>query len=258
MEPIRTRREPPTFRRATLEGRHELGGRLVDIELRFDDVDWLDDVEPAASVRLLLPDEPGAPLEIPQWNGNEFLRSDGGRPVIRTLTPLEVDDERSVLRVRGAPARLEPAVAVAGGLCPRRRGRSVGTGPWADTRPRRARVGARRRRERRAGHRHAAAGDPSEHATVRVLVEIDATADGRPNLHSHPGASVDWAVSAPGAAPGDTLVQRVTALDLGSDTLLWAAGEAAAMHRIRQGVDRADTSRSLTVVRGYWKVARRG
>ena len=43
-----------------------------------------------------------------------------------------------------------------------------------------------------------------------------------------------------------------------TDTLLWVAGEAAAMQRIRRGLDRGDTPRTMTVVRGYWKVARPG
>jgi NADPH-dependent ferric siderophore reductase len=41
--------------------------------------------QPAASVRLLLPTADR--LEIPTWHGNEFLLSDGARPIIRTLTP---------------------------------------------------------------------------------------------------------------------------------------------------------------------------
>ena len=39
-----------------------------------------------------LPD--GDELVLPEWNGNEFLRSDGTRPVIRTFTPLHQEPER--------------------------------------------------------------------------------------------------------------------------------------------------------------------
>lgn len=253
MEPIRTRREPPSFHRAVVVGRHDLGGRLLGVDLRFEQLDWLDGVEPAASVRLLLPEAPGAPLEIPRWNGNEFLLADGRRPVIRTLTPLGTDGDvlhLAVLRHGSSPL----STWLAGGTP----GDEVAvSGPGRGLTP------------DPAIREWVLAGDESAvpaidtllraippTATVRVLVELDASTDGRPALPDHPGGSVDWAVRPPGAAPGDTLVQRVVGLTLAPDTLLWAAGEAAAMHRIRGGLDRGTTPRSLTVVRGYWKVAR--
>ncbi len=62
-----------------------------------------------------------------------------------------------------------------------------------------------------------------------------------------------------GGAPGAVLVPAVTALDLAPDVRVWAAGEAAAMQRIRRHLfeDRGLTRRQA-VVRGYWKHGRAG
>ena len=240
------------FHRGVVARRHDLGGRLHGVDLRFDQLDWLDGVEPAASVRLLLPTAPGAPLEIPQWNGNEFLLVDGRRPTIRTLTPLGTDGDvlqLAVLDHGGSPLsswllRTAPGdeVAVSGP------GRGLTPDPavldWI-----------------LAGDESAVPaiatllGSIAPAATIRVLVEPSDASDGRPALPHHDGASVDWATAAPGAPPGDTLVQRLAGVALGPETLLWAAGEAAAMQRIRIGLDRGTTPRSMTVVRGDWKVA---
>lgn len=250
MEPIRTRREPPAFHRAVVVDRHDLGGRLTGVDLRFDDLGWLDGVEPATSVRLLLPPSPGAALEIPQWNGNEFLLADGSRPTLRTLTPLSTAGDvlrLAILRHGESPLsswleRSGPGdeVAVSGP------GRGLTPDP--------------------AVHDWVLAGDQSAipaimtlleaiapTATIRVLIEVDDT-DDRPPMPSHEGASVDWAAPSPGAPPGDTLVQRLEPVTWSPDTLLWAAGEAAAMQRIRRQLDRGTTPRSMTVVRGYWKL----
>ena len=61
------------------------------------------------------------------------------------------------------------------------------------------------------------------------------------------------------AAPGDALVAAVEALDLADDVRVWAAGEAAAMQRIRRHLFEArGLARSQAVVRGYWKHGRAG
>ena len=253
MTSIPIRREPPSFRPATVERTDEFGGRLIGLDLRFDDLSWLDGVEPAASVRLLLPDRPGGELEIPVWNGNEFLTATGDRPTIRTLTPLAPGDEPDVLRLavlRHGPSplgdwieRCRPGdvVAVSGP------GRGLTPDPQV--------------------HDWVLAGDESAvpaiitlleaidaSSSIRVLVELDHDAADRPELPAHPGATVDWAERTAGAPPGDTLVERLATTPLSDRTLLWAAGEAAAMQRIRTQLDRGDVPRSMTVVRGYWKV----
>jgi len=79
------RREPPGFRRVEVRERVALTPYLTRVTLAGDELAGFTVTEPAASVRLLLP-EPGG-LVIPEWNGNEFLFGDGRRPRIRTLTP---------------------------------------------------------------------------------------------------------------------------------------------------------------------------
>ena len=55
--------------------------------------------EPAASVRLLLPNPGATDLVLPTWNGNEFLLPDGSRPILRTLTPWRDDPASDTLAV---------------------------------------------------------------------------------------------------------------------------------------------------------------
>ena len=94
---------------------------------------------------------------------------------------------------------------------------------------------------------------PSE-AEVQVLVELQHP-DARLELPAHPGAAVTWLEA--GAAPGDSLVAAVTGATLGAETRVWAAGEAAAVHRIRRDLlDEREIPRSHAVVRGYWKRGR--
>ena len=55
------------------------------------------------------------------------------------------------------------------------------------------------------------------------------------------------------------LVSAVTGADIDHDTLVWAAGEAAAMQRIRKHLfDERGLARASAVVRGYWKRGRTG
>jgi NADPH-dependent ferric siderophore reductase len=78
-------------------------------------------------------------------------------------------------------------------------------------------------------------------------------------LPGHPGATVQWCDLSPGDAPGAALVAAVTAAELPAGTRVWAAGEAAAVQRIRRHLfeDRGLT-RAQAVVRGYWKRGRGG
>lgn len=249
------RRPPPEFVEGVVERTHPLGGRLVGLDVRVDDLGGLRSAEPASSVRLLIPSDGTSSLELPTWHGNEFLLSDGRRPVIRTLTPCSVDEDQRVLRLAvlrhgGSPlerwldaCRPGDPVAVSGpgrGLVP-----DPSVLDWL------------------------LVGDESaipamitlldavpSGARVRVLLELSGATPDEPDIVSHPRGEVDVAVLDAGAPPGDTLVARLVASPPPADTLLWAAGEAAAMQRIRRGVDRSDAARSMTVVRGYWKVAR--
>ena len=86
----RIRREPPAFRRVAVHSVHQLSRRMIRVTVTGSDLEGLLVEDPAASVRLLLPSPGERDLVIPRWNGNEFLRADGSRPIIRTLTPLRI------------------------------------------------------------------------------------------------------------------------------------------------------------------------
>ncbi|HJR24207.1 MAG TPA: SIP domain-containing protein, partial [Acidimicrobiales bacterium] len=61
------------------------------------------------------------------------------------------------------------------------------------------------------------------------------------------------------AAAGDALVAGVEALELDRAVRVWAAGEAAAVQRIRRHLfEQRGLTRSQAVVRGYWKHGRAG
>ncbi len=205
--------------------------------------------EPAASVRLLLPGPDG--LVVPTWNGNEFLLPDGTRPAIRTFTPRRFDPD--------APS-LELDIVLHG---------SGAASTWAE---------------------HATPGDevavsgpgrgyriPSDAGSflllgdetaipaicqlldhlpdlpITVHVEI-AVPEARLDLHRE--VDEHWHVLTEGAPPGDSLVAAAMEAPVDGDTRIWAAGEAAAMQRIRKHLfaDRG-LPRSAATIRGYWKRA---
>ena len=68
-----------------------LSPRLLRVTLAGPELQGLTVEQPAASVRLLLPEPGTAELATPTWNGNEFLLADGRRPTIRTFTPRRMD-----------------------------------------------------------------------------------------------------------------------------------------------------------------------
>lgn len=257
-EAVRSRREPPRFRRVEVVSVEDRTPRLRRITLGGDELHGLTVTEPAASVRLLLPRAGGSEVVLPRWNGNEFLFDDGTRPPIRTLTPLRTDpgdDDRAprldVEIVRHGDGALsdwadrarpgDPA-AVAG------TGRGYEIAPHADS--------------------FLLVGDESAlpaivtlldvlpaAANVRVLVEVGD--DARLELPVRAGWSVHWFTAGTGAATGDALVGAVRDDPPSSATRVWAAGEAAAMQRLRRLLGELGHDRSLTVVRGYWKLGRR-
>src|SRR5581483_11986266 len=100
-----------------------------------------------------------------------------------------------------------------------------------------------------------------EDKPVRVVVET-ADPEARLDLPGHPGATVEWCDLPPGAPPGEALVTAVTAAtgaDLPAGTRIWAAGEAAAVQRIRRHLfEERRIPRSQTWIRGYWKHGRAG
>lgn len=255
MSDVRSRRAPDAFRHVAVTRVVACSPFLVRVTLHGAELDGLDAPEPASSVRLLLADRAGGDVTMPEWRGNEFLLPDGGRPVIRTLTPVRFD-----------PVALELDVEVV----------LHGGGPlseWASS----ARIGGRAAvsgfgRGYVVGAGAASllvAGDESAlpaiatvltsvapDVVVRVLVEVrDARA--RIELTGHAHADVTWILASPGSAPGDALVEAVAAESVTAGSRVWAAGEAAAVQRIRRHLfDERMLDRSAVVARGYWKHGR--
>lgn len=210
--------------------------------------------QPAASVRVLLPLAAGE-LNIPRWNGNEFLLPNGERPTIRTFTPRRVDsssgelDVEIVLHGEGAAsawattARPGDPVAVSG----------PGRGYVIDD----------------DAPEFVLAGDETaipaigqllealpRDTPVHIAIEV-AHGDARQPLPEHSHATVQWLDLAPGAPPGDALFDAVRTARIAPDARVWVAGEAAAMQRIRRHLfEERNIARTQTAVRGYWKRGR--
>lgn len=252
--PVRTRRPPPPFIPVTVAWRECPTPRLVRMALTGDGLHALRPPEPAASVRLFIP-PPGPAAPLPEWHGNEFLLPDGRRPTIRTLTPRRFDPPSLevwiVLHGSGAAsdwaagARPGTPAAVSGFG----RGYVVPDGATSFL---------------VAGDETALAAVSQllevlpSHATVAVHVEI-ADAAARFEVGSHPGATISWHLARRDAPPGDALVRALEDAPIGADTHVWAAGEAAAMQRIRRHLfDERGIERARTWVRGYWKHGRAG
>jgi NADPH-dependent ferric siderophore reductase len=256
----RLRREPPVFRPVTVEAVTPVTPRLVRVTVGGPKLDGLVIDQPAASVRLLLPSPGSGELVMPAWNGNEFLLPGGGRPAIRTLTPLRLDP---------AAPRLDLEIVVHEGGAASAWARAAKPGDEA------AVSGPGRGYPVDAdAPGFLLAGDESaipaigqlletlpEDKPVRVVVEV-ADAEARLDLPAHPGATVEWRDLPAGAPPGDTLVAAVTGAagaELPAGTRIWAAGEAAAMQRIRRHLlEERQIPRSETWIRGYWKHGRAG
>jgi NADPH-dependent ferric siderophore reductase len=253
----RIRREPPQFRAVTLRRVEAMTPRLMRLTLVGAELTGLTVDEPAASVRLLLPSPESTELVMPTWNGNEFLLADGRRPVIRTFTPMRVDPDALELELWAVihgdgPASEWAATATVGApaaISGPGRGYTIDTDATS----------------------FLLAGDETAipaisqllpllptSAAVTVVIEV-AAPDARFALPAPPGATVAWVDLPAGAHPGDALVAAVTAAEISADTSVWAAGEAAAVQRVRRNLfeDRG-FPRTRTTVRGYWKHGRRG
>jgi NADPH-dependent ferric siderophore reductase len=232
-----------------------VGRRLVRVTLTGPELAGFAVAEPAASVRLLLPDD--GRLVIPTWNGNEFLLPDGRRAVIRTLTPRRADpdapelDVEIVLHGDGAASDWARGVSPGDPAAVSGPGRGYTVDPNAPG--------------------FLVGGDETALPAISQLLEtipddtpIDvhvevAHPDGRIALPAHPAATVTWHDLAAGAPPGDALVDAVVGAEPDEGTRVWVAGEAAAVQRVRRHLvgDRA-FPRAHTSLRGYWKHGRRG
>lgn len=202
---------------------------------------------PAASVRLLLPT--AGELEIPAWSGNEFLRSDGTRPIIRTLTPRRFDAEARELHL--------DVVLHGSGLA----------STWAET----TRPGdevavsgpGRGYHIDRDATAFLLAGDETAIPAICQLLEhlpsvplavhlLVSHAEARVDLHRD--VDVTWHLASDSSDSQEPLSDAIRATILAHGLRIWAAGEAAAMQRIRSYLFREiDFPRSQATVRGYWK-----
>jgi NADPH-dependent ferric siderophore reductase len=254
---MRVRREPPVFRRVVVRRVAPTSPRLVRVTLAGPELAGFSVDLPGASVRLLLP-SPGAPeLVVPTWRGNEFLLPDGQRPIIRTLTPLQVVPDSleldvAIVRHGNGPASEWAATAAPGdvvAISGPGRGYSI-----AEEAPAFLLVGDESALP--AISQLLAALPPATPLQLHVEVADPA---GRISLSRSGPTTLDWHDLAPGAAAGATLVAAVREADIIAGTQIWAAGEAAAMQRIRRHLfeDRGLT-RAQATVRGYWKVGRGG
>jgi NADPH-dependent ferric siderophore reductase len=249
------RREPPRFRQVTVRGVERLGPRMTRVTFAGPELEGLTVDQPGASVRLLLPSPGTTELVVPTWNGNEFLLPDEQRPTIRTFTPRRVDPEVLELDLDIVVHGGGTASAWAAGAEPGAEAAVSGPGRGYDVDP--------------DAPAFLLAGDETAipaisqllevlpaHRPVQVHIEV-AAPDGRLPLPDHPAATVAWCDLPAGAAPGDALVDAVRAADIGPGTKVWAAGEAAAVQRIRRHLfDDRGVDRSQTTVRGYWKRGR--
>jgi NADPH-dependent ferric siderophore reductase len=204
-----------------------------------------------------LPRAPSDEVVLPVWNGNEFLDEEGGRPIIRTLTPLAFDAEQLELDVEIVLHGDGPLSTWAGRARPGDGAAISGTGRGYDI--------------DQAARSFLLAGDESALPAITMLLDVlPATADvvaylevaepsGRRELRTRPGVTVAWSELAAGAPPGSATLTAVTTAVFRPDVRVWVAGEAAAMQRLRRHLfDERGLARSQVVVRGYWKHGRQG
>jgi len=249
---LRTRREPPPFRHGTVVGLDRPTPHVLRVTFDGPELRELVVNEPAASVRLLLP-SPGAPdLVIPTWNGNEFLLPNGQRPTIRTFTPIRTSEGTSelvleiVLHGSGAASDWATAATVGNRAAISGPGRGYVPDPDASS--------------------FLLVGDESAVPAIGQLVaslppqcpvhagiEVTSPAAIR-GLPERSGAEVDWRVLPQGELPGTAQLEYVRSANVEEGVRIWAAGEAAAMQRIRRHLfDDRGVDRSHTMIRGYWK-----
>ena len=258
----RVRRAAAPFLPVTVAATDRLTSRMVRLTLSGAALASFEPPRPAASIRLLVPESPDAALVLPDWAGNEWLLPDGRRAKewIRTYTP-------GAFRPDAADGpELDVDVVLHGGGV---------TSDWAE------RASAGDAAAVSGPHRgyepdpkapaFLVGGDESAIPAIRqvlaavpptipiaVHVEIGA-GDAELALGDHPAATVTWHVAAPDAPPGDALVAAVQAAEIAPSTRVWAAGEAAAVQRIRKHLfTERSLARADAHVRGYWKHGRAG
>lgn len=246
------RRQPSPFRLVSLAAKKRLSPRMIRATLTGPSLEGLVVDQPASSVRLLVPTPGNDELVLPTWNGNEFLLPDGKRPAIRTFTPRRFDENRLELDLEmvihdfgvasswAVDAPVGSVAAVSG------TGRGYAVDPEAAA--------------------YVLLGDETALPAIAQLLEAIpqtvpiqahievAEAAARIPMPTHQRATIDWHTLPDGRPPGDTLAVAMSRVDFGPGTRFWCAGEAAAMHRIRNHLfKKRGLPRSQATVRGYWK-----
>ena len=244
------RRAPPDFVPVRVVGIAERTPALVSVTMEGPGIGTAVPPEPASSLRLLLPRDGGAgPLEMPSFIGNFLVYEVGVRPPVRTLTPIPAggDDLLRVDIVRHGEGLLADWLANAG--TGHEVGVSLPTSVGLSVDPH--------------ATRFLIVGDESAIPGIeQVLAALPRSADVAAAIEvSDPAARLDlpvaWCEAAPGEPPGSALVRWVEAQTTPPGTNVWAAGEAAAVQRLRnllvgeRGLPRGDA-----VIRGYWKHGR--
>lgn len=247
------RRPPSPFLVAEVAGREWLTPRLARVTLEGENLTQLSVTQPASSVRVLFPQPDGA-LVLPAWDGNQFVLDGVRRPAIRTLTPRIHDRD-------GGRLCLDVVVHGDGGLAAR----------WAAGGPVGTTVGisgpARGYDIDPDALSLVLGGDDTAVPAIGQILEalpghvgasvfLEVIGNELPPIPSHPKCRVEWIEPAPGG-PGHALAERLGEVDLPDTSRLWAAGEAAAMQRIRQRLfHERNIPRSQATIRGYWKHGR--
>lgn len=248
------RREPPPLLPVEVVERVERSVRLLRVTLAGDGLRSLVVDQPAASVRLLVPPPGDDDLEMPTWDGNEFLLTDGSRPLLRTFTPLRVDNERGSMDVEIVR---HDGGAVSGWA------ETVGPGdPAAISGPGRGfDLPDDVNRLVLLGDETAlpAVGQLMEWLPEQVEFEAHIEVITDTAVVEMPGErdAARWHVATTDP-PGGALVEVARSLiELPDTAHVWAAGEASAMQAIRSHLfTDLCLPRSRATVRGYWKPAR--
>ena len=248
------RKPPPPFEPVTVVAREERSPRLIRLTFAGDVLRGLIVDRPAASVRFVVP-WPGRELELPEWNGNEFLLADGSRPALRTFTPLHPDTDGGRLDLEivrhpgGAVSQWAETTEIGDEAAISGPGAGYDFPEGAD--------------------RLVVLGDETAIPAITQLIDMapgslpldvhveaireDAVVDMAPRDIDHVG----WHLTPEGETPGVRLAAVVEAMDaLPHGTDVWAAGEASAVQRIRNHLFKTlGVERSRATVRGYWKPA---
>lgn len=247
------RRPPSPFLVAVVTAREWLTPRLARVTLEGENLTQLEVTQPASSVRVLLP-QPDGSLDLPAWDGNQFVLDQAKRPAVRTLTPRIHDGDGRRLCVdvvvhgdRGLAAQwaAQGPIGTTAAISGPARGYDVDP----------------------AASLLVLGGDETAVPAISQILEalparvgasvfLEVPGTELPPIPSHPKCLVEWIAPAPGG-PGRALAERLGEVDLPDASRLWAAGEAAAMQRIRQRLfHERNIPRGQATIRGYWKHGR--